>query len=257
VNPLDQWVVAELVLVRCAAFVTTMPVFRHGTIPRTVKVGLVLAFTLALSPTVSAPPDVGDWGWLEMVRAVLREAIVGGVLGFAFGLLIEPAKVAGEYLEDQMGLRLGQVVDPTSGTAATTLGQLLEGFTILLFFASGMHHVVIWGLQRSFLLVNLAASVDGASYQRVVTQATRIPELGMMLAFPLGMILFLVSVHSVVTIRAAPQFQYFTVGLTLRILVALIALPWLFPELMWMTSRLFHHVGSAAGQLFAVTGSRS
>ena len=243
---LSQVAVGGLVLVRVAAFVSAMPALGHAVVPRLVRVGLVVSLTLSMLPAAGSLPSFISGHWLGWALAITREAITGGLLGFALGLLLQPIKIAAEYLEDQMGLRLGQVADPTSGTATTTLGQLLEGLTLLLFYSLNMHHVVLWGLQRSFWLVKLGGQPTSESYQRVVAHAVLVPEWGMMLALPMGVVLMTVSIYSLLLMRAAAQFQYFTVGLTVRILTGLIALPLLFPEMMWMTSRMFQHFGRLA-----------
>src|SRR4029079_10845205 len=90
-----------LVLARVSTFVATLPLFGGTYVPRLVKIGLAMALTCfwASCPEtahydywISSGAQVR---WLAVGVALGREALLGAVLGFGFGLFLLPARVAG------------------------------------------------------------------------------------------------------------------------------------------------------------------
>jgi flagellar biosynthesis protein FliR len=248
-NENDLLVILICTIVRAAAFVTTMPL--SGVVPRLVKVGLVCGLSVAFLPELSdaRPVAWGESGWIGLVLLGLRESLIGGVLGFCFGILLEPIKVAGSYLDQQIGLSFGAAVDPLVNQSASITGQILEPMAILVLFILDVHHIMFAALFRSFQIVDwgdpLAVSVLGAS----IRQATRIPETGMMLAFPVGLLLFVSTVFSSLLMRVAPQFNFFSVAFTLRIGVGLLGLYLMFPEFVGMCTRMLAHSEGLAEEI--------
>src|SRR5581483_2777090 len=110
-------VYAGLILARIAAFVGVMPVFATRT-PLLVRTGLVIALTAFYVGSVTP-----DWNPALAARAsevhpiryavaLVREALIGAAMGFAFGLFLLPARVAGEFVTLQVGLNVAPQVGP-------------------------------------------------------------------------------------------------------------------------------------------------
>src|SRR5439155_6711407 len=128
----------SLVLVRMGAFVHALPILSGNSVPRIVRAGLAMALTMLWFDFSSVPN--GQWftasseiEWLPYGAAVGREVLLGAGLGYAFGLFLVPARVAGEFVVQQMGLTLGSIADPTAGNPTGPLTQVFEMLGILVF----------------------------------------------------------------------------------------------------------------------------
>lgn len=111
-----------LVLVRLASFLMTAPLFSYRTIPARDKIGLALFFSFIITFGLSA-----DLSMIEtyFINLLLKEAIIGLMLGLVAALLIYSVQVAGAFIDLQMGFAFASVVDPQTGTRVPLTGRFL------------------------------------------------------------------------------------------------------------------------------------
>ncbi len=229
--------VFSLVLARVATFVAVLPIFGQNGAPRMVKAGLALGLTvywcgswdMALAGSLATGPLAG--GWLAVLAALIREAVLGAVLGYALGLLLVPARVAGEYLAQEMGFTLGSLSDPTGNQSVTVLGQAFEVVGVLIFLGLDGHHIFLLALRGTFAHWPIGGGMTNLPVGHLVSGAAAAQEWGLVLAAPLALCLFLTTVVLALMSRAVPQLNIFAVGFPLRIGVGLVAMVLLLPNL--------------------------
>ena len=215
-----------LVLARVGAFVAVMPLF-SGRTPKTVRAALAMALTAYFLAQITPAWDrriVGEGAgihWLTYSLAMVRETLLGGGMGFAFGLFLLPARIAGEFLTTQIGLALSPQSGITGEQPAGPLTLAFEAAGSLLFFELDGHHFVLMALQTSFVKLPLGGDLLPQFAGPALTGLSHSYEQGMLLAAPLGMCLFLLAVTLAIMARAAPQLNIYSVGFTLQVFVAL------------------------------------
>lgn len=234
---LETWFVTfALILVRVSAFVATIPYLGGRFVPRLVKVGLALAlsgfwFISAGASAANEAVALNHSPWLVLAMAVGREAIVGAVLGFAFGLFLVPFRIAGEYISQEMGLTLGSITDPTRPQVTTVMGEVFELFGVLLFFTQNVHHVFLAALHSSFARQPIGGSILPVPVAMQLSAMSSATEWGLLLAAPVGCCLFVTTMILALMARAAPQLNLMSIGFALRVLVGLLATLILWPDL--------------------------
>lgn len=240
----------SLVLARVAAFVTAFPFFGGQNVPRLVKstLALVLAILFFGSVFNTLPPS--DWferpspaPWLTYGIALIREAILGALFGFAFSLFMAPVRIAGEYITQEMGLTLGNLVSSTSDTPIGPLTQILEILAALIFLGLDGHHMLLTALYGTFQHYPLGAPLPTLPVPQMVRQVSMVQEWGLLLAAPVGLCLFLTTVVLGLMMRAAPQLNLYTIGFPLRIGAGLAALLLLAPNLAANMVKYFGRIG--------------
>lgn len=222
-----------LVLVRIGAFVTFLPLFGGQAVPRLVKIGMVLSLSVFWVPEVAAQ-GLQRWmfappGWAIFVLIVGKEALLGAVLGYAFGLFLLPARIAGEYLTQELGLSFGNLVDPGSGVSGGAITLFLDMTSALLFLVLDIHHVLLAVFHATFTLYPLGGPAVQLSPENAVVAAQLVQHWGLSLIAPVGLTLFLTTIILALMARSSPQMNMFAVGFPLRILVGLLALLLLLP----------------------------
>jgi flagellar biosynthesis protein FliR len=239
------WILALcLVFTMVAIFVTVLPLFGTTSVPRLVKVGLVLALTWVWFDVSAAPAtaplfQTTSVPWLLFAVALGREAVLGAVLGYLLGLLLVPARIAGEFVAQEMGLALAGTLDPSTGQSTPPIAQVFENIGILVFFALDGHHVFFAALHTTFATWPIGGMAASLPMQHVVRATASAEEWGMMLAAPLGILLFLTSVVLALMARAAPQLNVFSVGFSLKIGVGLVGSVLLMPNLVQALITIF------------------
>lgn len=223
-----------LVLARVGAFAAVLPPFA-GRTPRSVRAALAVALT-AFYAGVAAPQwdaefarRAADVHPLVYAVALAREAVIGSAMGFAFALFLLPARLAGEFVTQQIGLAVSPQAGPTGDTGGP-IALAFESLGGMLFLAADAHHVVIGVLHASFA----AAPLGGPGVPQagpLVGGLQSAYELGVLLGGPLALCLFLLAVLMAVMARAAPQLNVYSIGFTLQVIVALTATLFLLPEI--------------------------
>lgn len=218
-----------LVLTRVSGFVAIMPVFGGRSLPRLVKVSLALALSLVWYTTLhdaiinGMPRDSQNYSAVALVWDGMRELFVGLMLAFALGLFIEPAKVAGAYIGQELGLTLATVNDPTTHAPANVLSQLFEALAVLMFLSLNLHHLLIGVIQASFSQLPVGTGTIHIPFPWIAARVQATHEQGLMIAAPTAACLFLIVVGMALLSKVAPQMNIFAVGLSLRLVAGLAA----------------------------------
>lgn len=217
-----------LVLLRVASMVTFWPIFRRGFMPRTVRVGIVFGFTamfLSGKSVVFADLEAPAYTTtLGVCLAIAREVLFGAGVGFLIGLVVEPARVAGAYIGQEMGLTLASVADPDLGPNNSILTQIFEMTVVLLFLALDGHHLLLHALHASLKAVPVGAEVFPTPLEAIPKMVDISDRWGLLIAAPVGICLFLSLVTLTLLARSVPQLNIFSVGFAFRIAVGLLSL---------------------------------
>lgn len=233
---IQDWIVAySLILARVTAFVITFPLLGTRSVPLIARNALILTLSLFwMSQWQTLPAEelrsIGSH-WFLFGMMVGKEVIVGLILGFGFGLVLMPFRVAGEYIGQEMGLTIARITDPTNGQNGTAIGQAFEGLGIMTLFQMDMHHVFLAAFHASFIrrpVGGVMEQISPDSYLRAVVWAQK---SGLALAAPVGCWLFLMLVMLALMSRAAPQLNIMSVGFILRLSAGLISILLLLPNM--------------------------
>jgi flagellar biosynthesis protein FliR len=237
-----------LILARTGAFVSVLPMLGAATTPRTVKVGLALALAVlyfmllggsATPPALAAAEPVS---WLLFALLLGKETLLGAFLGYAMSLILLPVQIAGDYLGQEMGLALAAQADPTATNPSLIISQLFQMLAGILFFGLNGHHLFFAALHSTFLNVPLGGWSGMSSAGPMTAGLASAQEWGLMLAAPVGALLFLSSIILALMTRAAPQMNLFSLGFGLRVGFGLIALFVLLPNFVHALVRCLAHM---------------
>ena len=214
--------VAGLILFRVGSLCMLIPGIGEGYVPARVRVSLalMLAFCLApiIEPTLPPLPD----GVGAMTGSVIKEVLIGLILGGLLRLFIASLTTAGELVSIQTTLSFAQTANPTEATPSTTLGTFLSILGLTLIFDTPLHQMFIAAIVHSYtlfaptkpLMLNdagvMAAETIGKSF-----------ALGLQLAAPVIVFSLVFNVATGLVGRAMPQFQIFFVATPLSLLLGL------------------------------------
>ncbi len=243
-----------LILARVGAFVAVMPPFATRT-PRSVRAAFAVALT-AFYLTSAAPTwdadfarNMADAQPLRYALALVREALLGASMGFAFALFLLPARIAGEFVTQQIGLNAAQATGPTGDGGAGPLTNAFETAGGLLFLGMDGHHTVLLALHGSFGVMPLGGDLMPHANPMLGGLASAY-EMGLLLAAPLALCLFLLSVALAIMTRAAPQLNVYSIGFTLQVTVVLIGTLFLLPEIVRSLGVVIGRTGQSLPRFF-------
>jgi len=239
-----------LMLFRVAAFIVFLPPFNGQGLPNTVKIGLSLALVIVLAPR-DAPqvalvldlPRASGAVWLQLAYLSVRETALGAGLAWLFGLCLVPVRVAGAWVAQEMGLTMAGLTSPMDQQASNVISQALEATAVLLFFVLNVHHVMFMALGQSFRIRPAADHWGMPSWDTVMWSVSQASDQGFLVIAPIGILLFVVSLTLLITMRVAPQFNFMSWGMTLRLMAGIGGLVMFFPEICGAVQHLLSYVG--------------
>src|SRR5690625_3078591 len=139
-----------LILVRVAAFFVTLPLFSYRTIPNQFKIGF--AFFLTFIMFFNYDFSGIDFGELY-IFLLLKEAIVGLLIGLIAYIMIAAIQIAGGFIDFQMGFAIANVMDQQTGAQSPLTGQYFYIIALLFLLSVDGHHLLIDGIFYSYELV--------------------------------------------------------------------------------------------------------
>lgn len=209
-----------LASVRMLAFLVIAPPFSHNAFPLRIKAMLGIGLAVAVSPQVSkgyVSPDTAGF-----VTALLKEFLVGALLGFLVMIVFSAIQSAGNLIDLFGGFQLAQAFDPQSMINGAQFARLFNMTSLALLFASGGYQLIIGGLARSFTALPLGEGVELGSPVHALTEAVGQMLLSsLQIAGPLIVVLFLADAGLGLLTRVAPALNAFALGFPLKILITL------------------------------------
>ncbi len=222
---LTRWLLAAA---RLSALLVVMPVPGFGRLGLAVRVWFGLAWAYAVLPFVGAAGGAafGGAGLADFVVALIREVVLGLMMGWLLGLGIGIYRQAAALVGFQTGYTLIEAVDPT-GEVTNPLDQLYQLAAGAVILAAGAHHQAVMALVQWLKLIPpgvdpCAADFGGCSPVRLAQVLGGVVGLAVRLALPVVGGLLVVDLALGILVRTAPQLNLLGVGLPLKVGLGLV-----------------------------------
>jgi len=224
--------VGILVFLRIGLLAVFLPVIGHKLVPAPVKAGFVGILTLLLYPVVSQhvpeiKPDVVVFSMLA-----IQEMLLAAALAMIAQLIFTAAHLAGQVMSMQMGMAMANMFDPVTSTQSAVVAQFIGMFAMLMWLASGAHHMFIMTLADSFHQMPVGSTWSFHGWDVMLEAAAAMFALAIRLMAPVLLLLFFVYVALGLVSRAVPQIQVFFVSFPLSVGLGLLILALSFPAMM-------------------------
>lgn len=218
----QQVFAAGLVFARLGAVIMLLPGLGETFIPARIRLSFALALSFMLFPLVlgNAPPLPASAG--DLALAVIREVLIGVLIGGILRLFMSSLATAGEIVSLQTTLSFSQTANPMQAQPSTTLGTFLGMIGIVLVFATDLDHLFIAGIVRSFDLFPFGRDVPVADGAQLAIQTIGGSfALGVQLAAPVIVFSLVINIAIGLVGRVMPQFQVFFAATPLILLLGM------------------------------------
>jgi flagellar biosynthetic protein FliR len=211
-----------LIFARIGAIVMLIPGVGEAFIPARIRLSLAFVITLALYPVLSASVPLEPATVADLAGAIIKEALIGLMIGGILRLFMNALAVCGEVVSIQTTLSFAQTAAPGQAAPSTTLGTFLGLLALVLIMATNLHHLFIDAIVRSYTVFPFrkAVPVSDASYLAVQTLG-RSFALGLQLSAPVMVFALVFNIATGLVGRVMPQFQVFFVASPLMVLTSL------------------------------------
>jgi type III secretion protein SpaR/YscT/HrcT len=242
-----------LVGARILAFLGISPFFSKRVMGRTVRVGFMIALSVILVPGVFGEFRAAPSTAVIIVPLVLKELVLGLVLGMLVWLPIRGLEFAGVLLDTQRGSTTAQdfdvIFNAQTTPTAILIAQLFSGF----FFASGgflMTQLIIFDSYQIWPASEMLPPLTEETYYLFGRFAGVLIFTSVVFALPISGFMFMADVAIAFVARSAPTLNALTFGMPVKSAIMLIMLNFYidvayptvmlkFSEALKMTERVF------------------
>ncbi len=221
-----------MIFARLAGVIHFAPPLNRKEIPVMIRVALALMLTVILTIVLKpAPIPKGT----SLLLCLVLNFTFGFIIGYIVNCIIAAITSAGDIINSQLGVSSATVLDPTTGTQNSLMGNYFTLLAVIIFIFIGGIHWTINALIRSFEVYPVYATslplaqVINMDYLIKITSNTFI--VGMQISAPillatLGQDIILGTIS-----KTAPQVNVFQMSFLFKPVMGALILTWVLPSL--------------------------
>lgn len=217
--------IAAALFLRFSVLAATLPMLEIRAVPPLWRFGMAFCFAAALTPAVRAVVPTGalDLRWPVLLVEAVHSLVIGAMIGFTINLVFTAVRFAGSVAGMQIGFSIVNAFDPMTNSQVSIISQLYYILTIMIFFATGAHHLLVSAMFQSCVALPPFGGIDAAGGAWYLLQEfSTIFTTGVRIAAPVIVVLLLVSSSMGVIVKTVPQLNVLVVGFPVKIGVGLI-----------------------------------
>ncbi|CBL45604.1 Type III secretory pathway protein [gamma proteobacterium HdN1] len=214
-----QFIAIALSLPRLGAAFLILPLFQQSTVPATVRNSLIVALAISVLPAAISSTKAADLMLLDWPIIVLKECLIGAVIGFLFGSVFWALGVAGSMIDMQSGGSMASIVDPIQGHQTALIGQLFSRFASWLLMASGGFLVFMELVLSSYRIWPIADALPQLSIESsdlFIAEFGYILKTGLILAGPAIVVLMAIDAGFGLMNRFAQNLNLFSISSSVK-----------------------------------------
>lgn len=214
-----------LIFVRVTSFFVMMPLFSYRSIPMVQKIGLSAFLTWLIFFAINTPVlEINTTYYL----LILKEALVGLMIGFIAYLILSAIQIAGGFIDFQMGFAIANVIDPQTGAQSPLIGQYFYTIALLFMLSVNAHHLLLDGVFYSYQFIPLDQPwipfTNESMVEYVIYSFNKMFVTAFQMAIPVVGSIFIVDIALGIIARTVPQLNVFVVGLPIKITISFIVI---------------------------------
>lgn len=211
--------------------------FPSGT-PKTFKVIFSLLLSSIIAITIDTNTSIDSNGIL--ISYTILETITGLVLGYMTNICFYSLKMGARLIDQQMGLSMASTYDPNTQTQATLMENFIYWIGIVVFFSLNGHHMLIKGIQQSFVAIPIGHWILDENIGYIVKIFVEYFVIGIKIAVPIVLALIITELIMGIISRSVPQLNVMIVGMPIKMLVGIIFIMTVLPFLLKEIHNLFN-----------------
>jgi flagellar biosynthetic protein FliR len=220
----DKIIIGMLILTRISGLFVSGIFFGHISIPLPVKAMLILILTLIMTPMFFDDAPTIKFEILNMSFLMLKELLVGTIMGFASNIVYWAARFGGGLVDMDMGYQASLMFDHNAG-APTLVGEFYALSTLMIFLYLNGHHFLIEALFLSMKAVPLTKfAITQSTLTMLFTTITSFMMLGLKIAAPVMITLFNVNLALTLLSKVSPQMNIFMLSFQVKVAAGLLVL---------------------------------
>lgn len=213
--------------IRISTFLSVCRViFPQGT-PNTFKV--LFSLMLSMMACTNLGLNIKADSMYTLIVYSAMEVLNGFFLGYVTYLALNIIKIAGSLIDNQMGLNMASIYDPSTGSQLTITQQFFYWVSIILLFITNGHHLLLNSIFQSFELIPIGTLPILDNFEYVLKLFIEYFAIGFQIALPVVFTLIMAELILGLISRSVPQLNVMLIGMPLKLLIGIIIILISFP----------------------------
>lgn len=221
-----------MVFARMLGLMQFAPVFNRKEVPSMVRLSIALIVTVIVVLVVKPQPIPSN---TSIILCIIMNYVFGSILGFIANCVLAAVAAGGDMINTQMGLSSAMVLDPTTRSQTSILGNYFTILALLIFLFTGGAYWLLNAFIRSFQIFNMyeisipLSKVINIDYLANIT--SNVLYFGMQLAAPVLLATLGQDIILGIISKTAPQVNVFQLSFLFKPILGALILIWILPML--------------------------
>lgn len=219
----DELLTYLLIVVRVTCFVYLAPFFNMKNTPNRVKIGLGLCVSYLIYQILLPVEPLVYSNILEYSVLVLKEAMVGLIIGFGANICMAIVNFTGSIIDMETGMAMATLFDPQTNQDTSISGVLYQYAMSLMLIVSGMYQYLLKAIVETYTLIPTNGAIFDKDHllSSMTTFMGNYLTIGFRICLPVFCAMLLLNAILGIMAKVSPQMNMFAVGIQLKMLVGL------------------------------------
>ncbi len=219
----DELLTYLLIVVRVTCFVYLAPFFNMKNTPNRVKIGLGLCVSYLIYQILLPVEPLVYSNILEYSVLVLKEAMVGLIIGFGANICMAIVNFTGSIIDMETGMAMVTLFDPQTNQDTSISGVLYQYAMSLMLIVSGMYQYLLKAIVETYTLIPINGAIFDKDHllSSITTFMGNYLTIGFRICLPVFCAMLLLNAILGIMAKVSPQMNMFAVGIQLKMLVGL------------------------------------
>ena len=212
-----------MILTRVSMFIYLAPFFNMSNTPRRVKIALCIMVSVLMYYTMTPAPAIETGSVVTLALIVIKEAMVGLLLGFSCNIAIGILSFAGALADMETGLSMVQAMDPTTRQNVSITASLYSYAFNLMLICTGLYGYILGALKDSYELIPINGAIFRSDdlLNSMVEFMSDYVFLGFRIILPIFCAVLILNAILGIIAKVSPQMNMFSIGVQLKIITGL------------------------------------
>jgi flagellar biosynthetic protein FliR len=219
--PLQEFQNFLLCLARVMALTTAIPAFAGSQVSTQIKIGLAVATSLLLFPSMAPYIPKVAFTVTEFGILIVNEILLGVMIGLVAQLVFAAVTFGGTVIGYQMGFAAANIFDPQTTQQLSLMSQFINILALLAFLSFNIHHFFFRAIVESYILLPPGfLDFSQGAVQELMRLASHMFVLGVKFSAPVLALLLMANLVLGILARVFPQLNVFMLSFPINIGIA-------------------------------------
>lgn len=221
-----------MIFVRLLGVMIFAPVFNRKEIPAIVKLSMALIMTVICVMILKPAPIPSN---TSLVLCMVLNFAFGASIGFIVNCILAAISAGGDMINAQMGMSSATVLDPTTRSQVSIVGNIFTLLALIVFLFSGGVYWIFNAFLRSFEILGMYATTlpldKIINIDYLIFLTSNVLYMGMQIASPILLATLGQDIILGIISKTAPQVNVFQLSFLFKPCMGAIIMVWILPML--------------------------